>query len=97
MVSTIKKFKVNKILKIIALGLFFIPIAFALSAENEKQMYLACYPDSKKYIGPKRAKEYCSCTIQMLANEYSNEEIEEIIKATGFEATHYENNKKAIK
>ena len=87
----------NKILKIIALGLFFISTAFALSPENEKQMYLGCYVDSKKYIGLERAKEYCSCTIQMLANEYSNKEIEEIIKATGFEATHYENNKKAIK
>ena len=87
----------SKILKIIALGLLFIPSAFALSSANEKQMYLDCYVDSKKYIDPERAKEYCSCTIQMLAHEYSNEEIEEIIKATGFEATHYENNKKAIK
>ena len=64
----------------IALGLFFSPTAFALSPENKKQMYLACYSDSKKYIGPKRAKEYCSCTIQMLANEYSNEKMEEIFK-----------------
>jgi hypothetical protein len=96
---------VNKILKIIALGLFFISTAFALSIENEKQMYLGCYADSKKYIGPERAKEYCSCTIQMLANKYSNEEIEkifkkkteEIIKATEFAATHCENNKKNIK
>ena len=87
----------NKILKIIGLALFFISSAFALSPENEKQMYLGCYANSKQYIGTERAKEYCSCTIQMLANEYSNEEIEEIIKATGFEATHYENNKKAIK
>ena len=55
----------NKILKIIALGLFFISTAFALSPENEKQMYLGCYMDSKQYIGPERAKEYCSCTIQM--------------------------------
>ena len=55
----------SKILKIIALGLFFIPTVFALSPENEKQMYLGCYSDSKQYIGPKRAKEYCSCTIQM--------------------------------
>jgi hypothetical protein len=38
---------VNKILKIIALGLFFISTAFALSPENEKQMYLGCYADSK--------------------------------------------------
>ena len=94
----------KKILKIIALGLFFVPTAFALSSENEKQMYLGCYVDSKKYIGAERAKEYCSCTIKMLTNEYSNEEIEEIfkkkpdetIKAPEFAATHCENNKKAI-
>ena len=94
----------NKILKIIALGLFFISTAFALSSENEKQMYLGCYTDSKQYIDLERAKEYCSCTIQMLANKYSNEEIEEsfkkkpeeIIKATEFAATHCENNKKTI-
>ena len=104
MVNTIKKSKVNKILKIIFIGLFFIPIAFALSPENEKKMYLGCYTDSKKYIGSKRAKEYCSCTIQMLTNKYSNNEIEEIftkrpeeiIKATEFASTYCENNKKAI-
>ena len=70
----------SKILKIIALGLFFIPTVFALSPENKKQMYLGCYADSKQYIGPERAKEYCSCTIKMLTNEYSNEEIEEFFK-----------------
>jgi len=96
---------VNKILKIIVLGLFFIPTAFALSPANEKQIYLGSYADSKKYIGPERAKEYCSCTIQMLANEYSNKEIEEIfkkkpeeiVKATEFSPPHCENNKEAIK
>ena len=40
----------SKILRIIALGLFFVPTAFALSSENEKQMYLGCYVDSKKNI-----------------------------------------------
>jgi hypothetical protein len=105
LVSTIKKFKVSKILKIIALGLFFIPSVFALSPENEKQMYLGCYADSKQYIVPERAKEYCSCTIQMLVNAYSNKEIEkifkkkpeEIVKATEFSPSHCENNKEAIK
>ena len=95
----------SKILKIIALGLFFIPTVLALSTENEKQMYLGCYADSKQYIGPERAKEYCSCTIQMLAKAYSNKEIEEIfkkksekiVKATEFSPIHCENNKEAIK
>ena len=70
----------NKILKIIALELFYVPTAFALSSENEKQMYLDCCMDSKKYIAPERAKKYSSCAIQMLASEYSNEEIEKIFK-----------------
>ena len=95
----------SKIIEIIALGLFFISTVFALSPENEKQMYLGCYMDSKQYIGPERAKEYCSYTIQMLANAYSNKEIEEIfkkkpdeiVKATEFSPTHCENNKEAIK
>ena len=43
-------------------------------------MYLGCYVDPKKYIGAERAKEYCSCTIKMLTNEYSNVEIEEFFK-----------------
>ena len=82
MASTIKKFKVCKILKITLLGLFFIQNVFALSSENEKQMYLGCYGDSKKYIGSERVKEYCTCVIQMLTNEYSNKQIEEIFKKT---------------
>jgi len=92
---------VNKILKIITLELFFISTAFALSQKNEKKMYLGCYADSKQYIGPETAKKYCSWTIQMLANKYSNDEIEEIfkkrpreiIKTTKFVANHFENNK----
>jgi len=96
---------VSKILKIIGLGLFFISTAFALSPENEKQMYLSCYADFKQYIGTEKVKEYCSNTIQMLANARSNKEIKEIfkkkpeviIKVTEFLGTHFENNKEAIK
>jgi len=74
LVSTIKKFKVSKIIKIIALRLLLFPQLLHL-VQQIKKMYFGCYIDFKKYIGPERANEYCSCNIQMLGNEYSNEEI----------------------
>ena len=94
-----------KILKIIVTGLFFNSIALALNAENEKQLYMGCYINSKQYLGSVKAKEYCLCTIQMLSIKYSDDEIdkifkknpEEIIKKTKFAAIHCENNKKATK
>ena len=55
-------------------------------------MYVGCYGNSKIYLGPEKAKKYCSCTISMLSEKFSNEEIDlifkkeekEIIKATEF-------------
>mgnify|MGYP006087664991 CR=1 FL=1 len=94
--NTIKKFKF-----LIILILLFSPKGLAFSPEYEKEMYIGCYSNSKGYIGPDGAKKYCLCTINMLSEKYSDEEIdlifrktpEEIMKATEFASIHCENNK----
>ena len=72
-----------------------------MSPKYEKEMYIGCYSNSKGYIGPEGAKKYCLCTINMLSEKYSDQEIdlifkktpEEIILATEFASIHCENNK----
>ena len=74
---------------------------YALSPEYEKQLYIGCYGDSKKYIGPKGAKTYCTCTVSKLSKKFSDKEIDltfkmkpkEIMKATEFATIECENNK----
>ena len=66
--------------------------SFALSEQNEKQLYLGCYQNSKQYIGEEKAKIYCQCTVKKLSERFSDEELdvifakkpEEIIKDTKF-------------
>jgi hypothetical protein len=73
----------------------------ALSPEYEKEIYIGCYSNSKAYIGADGAKKYCLCTINMLSEKYSDEEIdiifkkepEQILKATEFASIYCENNK----
>ena len=92
----IKRFRIIKILNIVVIGLFLNPVVLALSPENEKQLYLGCYTNSKQYLGAKKAKEYCLCTIQMLSGKYTDKEIdnifmqepEEIVKKTEFASLH---------
>ena len=81
--------------------MFFASKSLAFSPEYEKEMFIGCYSNSKSYIGPDGAREYCLCTIDMLSDKYSDEEIdlifqktpEEIMKATEFASIHCENNK----
>jgi hypothetical protein len=73
----------------------------ALSPEYEKQLYVGCYTNSKTYIGPDKAKIYCTCTVGKLNKKFSDEEMdlifkqkpEEIMKATEFATIDCENNK----
>ena len=66
--------------------------SFALSEQNEKQLYLSCYQNSKQYIGAEKAKDYCQCTVKKLSEKFSDEALdavfakkpEEIIKDTKF-------------
>ena len=101
LVNTIKKFKVQRYLTILILTLLFNTPCLSLTTEFQKVIYTGCYSNSKQYIGSKRAKEYCSCTIEMLDKKFSDNEIqelfkkkpEEIIEKTQFAATHCEKNK----
>ena len=89
-----------KFILILIFSLFLINFSFGMSPEYEKQLYLGCYPDSKKYIGAKKAKKYCTCTVNMLSERYNDDEIDkifkkkqsEIIEATQFASKHCEMN-----
>ena len=73
----------------------------ALSPEFEKELYIGCYSNSKGYIGPDGAKDYCSCTVDKLSEKFTDDQIneifkmkpEEIMKATEFATIECENNK----
>ncbi len=83
----IKKFKIY-ILIIVLLP----SKTLAFSPETEQQIYIGCYGSSKQYIGPKKAKKYCTCTLKKLNEKFNDEQInkifkekpEDIIKATKF-------------
>jgi len=74
---------------------------YALSPEYEKQLFVGCYGNSKTYIGPDGAKIYCTCTVDKLSKQFSDEEIDlifkqkpdDIMKDTEFAAIECENNK----
>ena len=86
-VSMIKKYNL-----IIVLFLLTPLKSFALSEQNEKQLYLGCYQNSKQYIDAEKAKNYCQCTVKKLSEKFSDEELdivfakkpEEIVKDTKF-------------
>ena len=89
----IKKFKIIPFLILLLSS-----NSFAFSPEYEKQMYIGCYSNSKIYLGAKKAKSYCLCTINQLSEKYSDAEIdlifkkepEEIMKATEFASINCE-------
>ena len=70
----IKKFRLILILLLIPLK------SHAFSEQNEKQMYIGCYQNSKQYLGPDKAKSYCQCTINKLSKKFSDEELEAVFK-----------------
>ena len=95
--TTIKKY--NFLLIVL---LFFVnQKGHALSPQYEKELYIGCYGNSKKYLGPNKAKIYCTCTIDKLSKKFSDEGInlvfkkkpKEIMKATEFATVECENNK----
>jgi len=65
---------------------------FAFSEQNEQQMYIGCYQNSKQYLGADKAKNYCKCTIKKLRERFSDDDLdavfnqkpEEIIEDTKF-------------
>ena len=67
--------------------------------QNEKEMYIGCYQNSKQYLGAVNAKVYCECTINKLSEKFSDDELdrvfkqkpEDIIKDTEFASKFCEN------
>ena len=54
--------------------------SYAFSKQNEQQMYIGCYQNSKQYLGADKAKTYCQCTVNKLSKKFSDEELEAVFK-----------------
>ena len=88
---------------IIILFLLISQKSHAFSEQNEQQMYIGCYKNSKQYLGADKAKSYCQCTIDKLSEKFSDKELnsvfkqktEDIVKDTQFASEFCE--KKIIK
>ena len=52
----------------------------AFSEQNEKQMYIGCYQNSKQYLGADKAKSYCQCTVDKLSKKFSDQELDAVFK-----------------
>ncbi len=102
--AQIKKENFKRVKKFLVILIYFIlSIKFSLgmSPEYEKQLYLGCYPESKKFIGKKKAQKYCTCVVNILSKKYSDSEIDkifkktknEVIKTTEFASKYCEANK----
>jgi hypothetical protein len=50
----------------------------ALSEQNEQQMYIGCYQNSKQYLGADKAKAYCECTVNKLSERFSDDELDSV-------------------
>ena len=77
--------------------------SFALSPEYKKEIFEGCYLDAKINLGKVRAKQYCTCTTEMLHRKFSDQEIlligqkseTEQIQALSFAADYCNNNANA--
>ena len=71
LVSMIKKYKFFFLL-------FFLTTSdtYAFNEKNEHQMYIGCYQNSKQYLGSKKAKTYCLCTVKKLSEKFSDNQLE---------------------
>ena len=92
--NMIKKFS------LIIIPFLLVPLkSYGLSEQNEQQMYIGCYQNSKQYLGADKAKTYCQCTVNKLSEKFSDEELdrvfnqkpEDIIKDTEFASKFCEN------
>ena len=94
LVNMIKKFS------LIFLLFLLVPLkSYAFSEQNEQQMYIGCYQNSKQYLGADKARAYCQCTVDKLSKKFSDDELdrvfkqkpEDIIKDTEFASNFCEN------
>ena len=75
LVNMIRKFRLILIIFLL------IPIkSHAFNEQNEQQMYIGCYQNSKQYLGTNKAKTYCKCTVKKLSEKFSNEELDAVFK-----------------
>ena len=75
LVNMIKKFRIIFIIFLL------IPLkSHAFSEQNEQQIYIGCYQNSKQYLGPEKAKNYCQCTVNKLSEKFSDNELDRIFK-----------------
>ena len=66
---------------LILIAFLLIPLkSYAFSEQNERQMYIGCYQNSKQYLGADKAKTYCQCTVNKLSKEFSDNELDKIFK-----------------
>tara|TARA_Y100000741_G_scaffold358369_1_gene337455 strand:- start:785 stop:1072 length:288 start_codon:yes stop_codon:yes gene_type:complete len=71
----IKKFRLILIIFLL------IPLkSHAFSEQNEQQMYIGCYQNSKQYLGAEKAKNYCQCTVNKLSENFSDNELDRVFK-----------------
>ena len=93
---------VNMIKKFNLIFLLFLLVhlkSYAFSEQNEQQMYIGCYQNSKQYLSADKAKAYCQCTVNKLSKKFSDDELdrvfkqkpEDIIKDTEFVSKFCEN------
>jgi hypothetical protein len=52
----------------------------AFSEQNEQQIYIGCYQNSKQYLGADKAKAYCQCTVNKLSKKFSDDELDKVFK-----------------
>ena len=73
--NMIKKFRLILIIFLL------IPLkSHAFSEQNEQQMYIGCYQNSKQYLGAEKAKNYCQCTVNKLSENFSDNELDRVFK-----------------
>ena len=66
---------------LILILLLLIPFkSHTFSVQNEQQMYVGCYQNSKQYLGAEKAKSYCKCTVNKLSKKFSDEELDAVFK-----------------
>ena len=73
--NMIKKFRL-----ILIIFLLFPLKSHAFTEQNEQQMYIGCYQNSKQYLGSDKAEIYCQCTVNKLSKKISDDELDRVFK-----------------
>ena len=52
--------------------------SYAFIQQNEQQMYIGSYQNSKQYLGAEKAKNYCKCTVKKLSERFSDDDLDAV-------------------